>query len=174
MMAMNFLTGNPFLYHHRIKNEMQSQMDSTPPIAAVEVKFQALTMCLSAGDEESIEFLRVVEGMPVELYSKATIRSLKANSKMWPMLRDISKQVELHGEKHNETIWKYILTAAWGDQYFVTGIAGVPVQIPLETSKLTSKRFSEWIEVLYAYGSEKGVRWSEKSLEAYETYRENV
>jgi len=78
----------------------------------------------------------------------------------------------LFGESHDPWTWKHILTAAWAGQKFVRGIDETVVVIPVKTSRLSRKKFSELIEAIYAYGSEERVRWSEPAMRAYGQYRE--
>jgi len=40
------------------------------------------------------------------------------------------------------------------------------------TSKLDKEGFAQLIEVIYAFGSEQNVAWSEPSLQTYSKYRE--
>lgn len=99
-------------------------------------------------------------------------RTDEQNDKQWPMLRDISKQVEWFGQKHSPEDWKDILSAAWRGQKLVPGVDGGFVALGVRTSKLSKEEFSDYIEAIYAFGSERSVIWSEKALEAYENYRE--
>jgi hypothetical protein len=54
----------------------------------------------------------------------------------------------------------------------VPGVDGGFVALGVRTSKMSKAEFSEYIEAIYAFGSERSVTWSEKALEVYETYRE--
>ena len=40
------------------------------------------------------------------------------------------------------------------------------------TSKMRKAEFSELIELIYSYGSESGIHWSEKAQAVYAEYRE--
>ena len=42
------------------------------------------------------------------------------------------------------------------------------------TSRMNKAQFSELIELIYNYGAEHGVQWSEKAKSDYEQYRETV
>lgn len=99
-------------------------------------------------------------------------RSNDQNSKMWPMLTDISKHVVWFERKFAPEDWKDILSAAWKGQELVPGVNGGFVALGVRTSKISKPEFSEFIESLYAFGADHDVPWSEKSLEVYETYRE--
>ncbi|MFA5387300.1 MAG: recombination protein NinB [Candidatus Paceibacterota bacterium] len=99
-------------------------------------------------------------------------RTNDQNSKMWPMLTDVSKQVDWYGEKLTTDDWKQVFSAAWKQQKAVPGIDGGFVVCGVSTSKLNKKDFSELIEIIYAFGAEHGVKWSEPSLQTFSQYRE--
>ena len=99
-------------------------------------------------------------------------RSLDQNKKLWPMLSDISNQVNWYGKKIQPIDWKTIFMAALLGGEVVPGINGGFVIIGLSTSKLSKEKFSDLIEFMYAFGSERSVKWSEKALNTYQEYRE--
>jgi len=136
------------------------------------MKFKSINSTLIANCEDSAEYLSLVSG-ECELFSKENLRSLAQNRKLWALLSDISKKpVILFGEAHKPEIWKHIISAAWKEQYFVKGISGNLVAIPVKTSSMSVKEFSSFIEAIYAYGSEEGVEWSERALAVYQEYKE--
>lgn len=137
------------------------------------MKFRNLNNTLIAACEESRKFLEIVRSVEfVELFSREGLRTLQQNAKLWPMLTDISKQVEWFGQYHSPETWKHIISAAWKEQVFLHGIGGGLVAIPVSTSKLRKREFAELIECIYAFGSEKNVVWSDPALKCYEQYRE--
>lgn len=94
-------------------------------------------------------------------------RSLEQNAKLWPMLKDISEQVEWYGEKLTKDEWKDVFTAALNQgQKAVMGIDGGIVMIGLKTSQLPVADFADLIEIIYAFGARQGVVWSEPESEA--------
>jgi len=109
---------------------------------------------------------------PVVITLGRESRSLDQNNKLWPMLTDVSKQVDWYGKKHSKEDWKDIISSAWLQQTLVPGINGGFVAIGVRTSKLTPEQFSGLIECIYAFGAEQGVKWSEPALQAYEQYRQ--
>ena len=135
------------------------------------MKFKNINGTLIASCQKAHEFMSVCLD-EVELFSLDGIRTLSQNKKMWPMLSDVSKQVEWFSQYHDPETWKHIITAAWRSQVFVNGIGGTLVVIPVRTSKMKKKDFSELIEAIYAFGSDEGVKWSEPAIAAYEQYRE--
>lgn len=93
-------------------------------------------------------------------------RTLDQNAKMWPMLTDVSEQVlwPVDGELQYlfEEDWKDIFTAALRKhQRMAKGIDGGVVMLGSRTSKMKKPEFSDLVEIIYAFGSQKGVVWSE-------------
>jgi hypothetical protein len=104
----------------------------------------------------------------VEVVVQKQKRSLDQNAKMWPMLSDVSKQVDWYGEKLSPEDWKNVFTASLRKQRAVPGIDGGFVVLGLSTKNLNKEEFSDLIEIIYAFGSEKEVRWSERAMGFYE------
>lgn len=94
------------------------------------------------------------------------IRTLAQNTKMWPMLRDIAKQVQWHVngrlEWLSEEDWKDIFTSALvKDQRVAQGLEGGWVLLGVHTSKASRAFIADMIELMYAFGSQRGVMWSD-------------
>lgn len=106
----------------------------------------------------------------VVLIREAT-RTLEQNAKLWPMLTDISKQVVWYGQYLTNDEWKDVFTAALVKAKVVPGLDGGFVVCGQRTSTMAKKLFSDLIEVIYAFGSERNVKWSEPSTKAFETLR---
>ena len=105
------------------------------------------------------EILAAPEGYVVTI-GEAT-RSTDQNSKLWPMLQDISKQCDWHGLKLNEEEWKDLLSAGLVQSRVVPNMQGNGfVILGQRTSKMTKSQFSALIELIYAFGAERGVVWS--------------
>lgn len=104
-------------------------------------------------------------------------RTLDQNAKLWPMLTDIAHQVQWPINGRMDYLppedWKDILTAGLdSEQRVAQGINGGFVLIGKRTSKMPKAQFAQLIELIYAFGAEHGVAWSEPALRAYEQYRE--
>lgn len=99
-------------------------------------------------------------------------RTVDQNALLWAVLTDISKQVVWHGQRLSPEDWKWILSAAWKGQKVLPGIDGGLVLCGVSTSKLNKADFSDLVEIIYAFGSENDVRWSDKSTATFEQYRE--
>jgi len=99
-------------------------------------------------------------------------RSTDQNSRLWPSLQDVASQVDWYGNKLSKEDWKDVFSAAWKRQNVVPGLDGGFVVMGIRTSKMSKSEFSELLEIIYAFGAEKNVKWSEKAIEVYESYRE--
>jgi hypothetical protein len=83
------------------------------------------------------------------------------NAKMWAMLSDVSR-AKPDGKRHTPDMWKALFMKACGHEVqFVEGIDGEPFPVGFRSSKMTKAQMSEMIEFIYAYGSQRGVIWSE-------------
>ena len=91
-------------------------------------------------------------------------RTLEQNSLLWPLLTDLSKQVNWYGNKLSQDEWKDVMTAAIKKQKVVPGVDGSFVVCGQRTSKMGKKEFSDLIEVIYAFGAEQGVQWTRPAL----------
>jgi len=99
-------------------------------------------------------------------------RSTSQNSKMWPMLTDLSKQVVWYGKQYDPDGWKDIITGSFKNLDFVPNTESTGfVVVGMSTSKMDKPEFSNLIEFIYAFGASQGVDWSEPALKAYEQYR---
>lgn len=86
-------------------------------------------------------------------------RSLDQNALMWPLLDDIARQVEWYGNRLSADEWKDVFTAALRKEKVVPGINGGFVVLGQRTSKMSKREFSELVEMIYAFGAERGVRF---------------
>ena len=109
---------------------------------------------------------------PVEVVLRRKARSLSQNRKLWPMLNDIQKQVDWYGDSLDTDDWKAMFMASLSKQRAVPGIDGGFVGLSQRSSKLDKGEFSQLIEVIYAFGSERNVAWSEPALQTYSKYKE--
>lgn len=96
---------------------------------------------------------------------KDATRTLEQNAKMWPMLEDISKQVEWYKNWLTEDEWKDFFSAIILKQKVVPNMEGTGfIAVGGRTSKMGKRMFSEMIELMYAFGADYDVVWSEKSM----------
>lgn len=105
---------------------------------------------------------RLPLGRPVVVsVAWADQRTPDQNDKFQPMLRDIAAQVEWHGQKLSADDWRAIFVAAVKGQRMVSGLDGSLVVVGNSSKKLSKEQASEMIEMIYSFGNERGVRWSE-------------
>ena len=111
--------------------------------------------------QRAIEATRTApDGMTVII--KPATRTLEQNSLLWPLLTAVSQQVDWYGHKLTPDEWKDVFTAALKRQKVVPGLDGGFVVIGAHTSKMSKAEFSDLVEMLYAFGAERGVKWSER------------
>ncbi|UVO33978.1 recombination protein NinB [Bradyrhizobium arachidis] len=105
----------------------------------------------------------VQPGTTVEF--RAPRRSNEANALMWSLLGQISKQVDWYGQKLTSEDWKDVLTASLRRTRVVPGIdAGTFVPLGMRTSQMTKEEISDLLELIYAFGAERGVKFRELEL----------
>lgn len=95
------------------------------------------------------------------VFHKDDTRTLDQNAKLWPMLTDIRRQVDWHGLTLSNEDWKNMFTASLKNQRTVPGIDGGFVVLGSSTSAMDKETFSELIDLIDAFGSQRGVEWSE-------------
>lgn len=100
-------------------------------------------------------------------------RSSAQNKLLWPLLRDFSKYVEHYGNNYAPEQWKDILTSGFeGVTTFAPNLEGTGlIALGARTSKYSKKKFSEFIEFIYAEGVTRGVTFSEKSEQSMNEVR---
>ena len=86
-------------------------------------------------------------------------RNLEQNAMLWPLLGKISKSVDWYGQKLTAENWKDVFTAALKKEKVVPGINGGFVVLGQRTSQMSKKDFSELLELVLAFGTEKGVNF---------------
>lgn len=87
-------------------------------------------------------------------------RTLQQNARMWAMLNDVSRHVEWHGVKLSPEDWKHVFSASLRRQRVVPGLDGELVVLGQSTSKMTKHELSDLMELISAFGAERGVQWS--------------
>lgn len=85
-------------------------------------------------------------------------RSTEQNRRMWAMLSDVADQVDWHGLKLDAEDWKHMFTASLKKQRVAPAIDGGGfVALGTRTSKMTKAEMSDLMELIAAFGAEKGV-----------------
>ena len=130
------------------------------PRAIVEIKGQADRNLIARW---ALDHQNVPAGTTVEF--RAPRRSLDQNALMWSLLGQISKQVDWYGQKLSSEDWKDVLTASLRRTRVVPGIdAGTFVPLGMRTSQMTKEEISDLLELIYAFGAERGVKFRELEL----------
>jgi hypothetical protein len=104
----------------------------------------------------------VPTGTTVEF--KAPRRNPDQNALMWVLLGHVAKQVEWYGQYLTSEDWKDVLTASLRQARVVPGIEPRTfVPLGMRTSDMTKEEFSQLIELIYAFGAERGVDFYDKA-----------
>ncbi|WP_421215982.1 recombination protein NinB [Aeromonas enteropelogenes] len=113
--------------------------------------------------------LPVDKDKPLVIEIKEMTRSLAQNALMWAVFTDIAKQVNWHGRKLSKDEWKIVISAGLKKQRVVPDIDGTGfVVLGQSTSKMTMREMRDLIELAYSFGAEQGVKFSDRSAEAFD------
>ena len=99
---------------------------------------------------------------------KGEQRTLEQNQRMWPMLADLSAQLRWHGRALTKEDWKLLFMDALDREYgAVRSLDGTGfVSLGKASSDLSIAEASDMIELIYAFGAQHAVVWSNESAEA--------
>ena len=100
------------------------------------------------------------DGYVVEI--KPATRTLDQNALLWPLLEDLSAQINWYGTRLTKEEWKDVMTAGLKRSKVVPGIDGGFVVVGASTSKMDKKTFSDLVELIYSFGAGKGVKFNEQ------------
>lgn len=93
---------------------------------------------------------------------KPLTRTLEQNAKLWAMLTDVSEQVNWHSQKLTPEDWKHVFSAALNQQRVVPNIDSTGfVVLGQSTSKMTVRQMADMIELINAFGAERGVSFKD-------------
>lgn len=122
---------------------------------------------------------------PVVILLGRLSKSREQEEKYHAMIGDIAKTIELYGKYHKPPIWKALLVDQFQEDKInmqsplthpgsvVISLDGRrAVSVRASTKQFRKFEASEFIEFLYAWGSEHGAKFSEKSLAIYQEYKE--
>ena len=91
-------------------------------------------------------------------------RSLEQNSRLWAMLNDIARQVDWYGKRLSAEDWKHIFSSSLRKLEVVPNLDGAGfVALGLSTSKMSKRELGDLMELMSAFGAEKGVIWQAES-----------
>ena len=117
---------------------------------------------------EAIKTLQPDPKRPLEIIIQERKRSGDQNRKLWPLLHDLSRQVEWFGHKYSPEDWKDLITALVAktkkqEQRTAPAIGGGVVMFGSRTSKMRVSEMVEVIEGIYWFGTEQNVKFSDES-----------
>lgn len=105
------------------------------------------------------DILAAPEGYAVTIGERT--RTLDQNAALWPALTDISEQIQWHGMKLSPEEWKDLLSAGLTKSKVVPNMDGTGfVILGQRTSKMGKREFSDLLDLIHAFGNERGVEWS--------------
>lgn len=76
---------------------------------------------------------------------------------LWPLLTLASEKVDWYGQRLSPDDWKAMFTAALRKERVVPGINGGFVVLGQQTSRMDKQEFSELLELILAFLSERGI-----------------
>ena len=105
------------------------------------------------------------------------VRTLDQNARMWAMLEDVSKQQDwpVNGRmgKLSKEDWKDIFSAELRkEQRVAQGISGGFVLLGAHTRKMKVRELSDLIELIFAFGAEHGIIWTDPTVPPIESYED--
>lgn len=127
---------------------------------------------------------------PVEIVIRRLNKSRDQEKQYHVLIADISRQYR-HSDRrwHREDMKRLLVDAFWHDTHAdpefadewkdVSSLQLAPaigrdgfVALGMQTRRFSKKLASAFIDWLFAFGNENGVRWSDPSLKALEQYKE--
>lgn len=120
-----------------------------------------------AGLSQRILAKRLIDAAPTGavVNVREAKRTLDQNARLWALLSDVSR-AKPEGRTHTAEVWKALFMSACGHAVqFETGLDGTPFPVGFRSSRLTKAQMSDLQEFISAWGSERGVRWSDEARE---------
>ncbi len=94
-------------------------------------------------------------------------RNSDQNARMWAMLGDVAEQVVWHGRKLDSESWKHVFTSSLKRLDVVPNLDNTGfVALGMSTSRMSKRELSDLMELIAAFGAERGVAWSEPERQA--------
>ena len=130
-----------------------------------------MTRAIHEVTKQCSEMLKAGISPVLEVREDFRTRTHEQNAKIHAMLADISKQVELHGNKYSVHVWKRLTTAEFlkdkGERpLLIQDLSGEVMILWERTSKMNTKTMAEYIEWLNAFGAQEDVKWTEPKRKA--------
>jgi hypothetical protein len=107
---------------------------------------------------------RVIDAAPAGyvVTVKEPKRSTAQNDRFWAMLSDVSR-AKPEGRAHTPEAWKELFMHACGwESRFAQGLNGEFFPVGFRSSQLTVRQMTELMDFIDAWGTERGVVWTER------------
>jgi len=130
------------------------------------VKSIPLTQSVRQSVIDNVDHAIEVGGLEFKIVKATDRRNIEQNKKIHAMLSDISRQIKHYEQTYSVDVWKRLTMSAWlreanESPLMIPAIDGNGIDVIFErTSKLSRKRMAEYIEWVYAFGTNAGVIWS--------------
>lgn len=127
-----------------------------------------LSRALSDAARESNKLIQS-GAVVIEVRPGSRKRTVDQNARIHAMLNDIADQCDLNGHYYPMHVWKRLCVAQWlketGERpLLLPSIDGSEIVVIYEkTSKLNTKQCADFIEWLFAFGAEQGVKWKNQA-----------
>lgn len=90
-------------------------------------------------------------------------RTSDQNARLWASLTEVSRQVEWYGKRLTPESWKHVFSAALKKQEVVPSLDGTGfVVLGTSTSRMSKREFSDLLELIAAFGAERGVVFADE------------
>jgi hypothetical protein len=110
---------------------------------------KAATWCANAPAGTSVEF-------------RGPRRTCDQNALLWSLLGQVAQQITWYGQKLTAEDYKDICSASLRRYNVVPGIdAGTFVPLGMRTSQMSKDQMTQLIELIIAFGTERGVKFRE-------------
>lgn len=115
------------------------------------------------------QFLELGKAAKVTVEEAKPPRTLDQNAKLNAMCGDVAAQVEWHGQWLSRDDWRHMFVASYRKgQRAVPGIDGGFVVLGASSRDLRVSECADVIEIIYAFGAERGVEWTEPNCKQQE------
>lgn len=115
-------------------------------------------------DADRAKLHKWADGLPKgsRIEAKSPRRSLDQNALLWSLLSQVSAQVDWYGVRLSSEDWKDVFSASLRKARVVPGIdPGTFVPLGMRTSDMTKEEMTALIELVFAFGAERGVTFRE-------------
>ena len=123
-----------------------------------------MKLATSADRDRWLAFV-AAQPLPIEVECRPwkRTRTNEQNAKLNAMCGEVAAQVEWHGQWLSKDDWRHMFVASYRKgQRAVPGIDGGFVVLGASSRDLRVKECADVIEIIYAFGAERGVEWSDE------------